>query len=851
MVPAQGAERLSGVSAERLPGMHGAFVAGRARSVVVYALECSAILAVYYVLAAAFPALLDLKPATLLWPPSGIALALLLLLGISALPAIACGSFMAAVALGQSLLSSGLLVVGVVAAASLTFYVAKHWLKERRAFTSAADTLTFSFLCFIPLSALSSVGAVGALMQANVIEDSQIASTWLKLWAADGVGSFLSAALIVLWASSRISVSRFLETAALMMLAGVVAFAAFAPSTIAVAFSLDAVGVNRSAIAFAIAPVFFFSVLRGDPRMTVSIAAVLVGAIALSLIISPAPLEYSAYGYPFVLPLSAAISIAVTSIAAEFVARSNTEKILQRRTIELSNRLVENSRFLELAKYQFQVLVEDVADHAIFVLDPAGHVASWNSGAARIIGYSPDEIIGKPFGIFYRPDERRAGEAVTALEAAIRHGRHEVEGWRVRKDGTPFFVNGVVSAIRSSDGGLIGFASVIRDATERRQAREKLVEAREQLAMAQKMEAIGKLTGGIAHDFNNLLMIIGGNAQTFKRLLDPKLPRAIEAIQIAAKRGETLTRQLLTFSRNQHLSPTTIDLAAVIRNMRPMIESSLRGNIVYREDIERRPVLTKVDAAELELAIVNLAVNARDAMPNGGDFIVSLSVSDEPPPSVRDTLVGGAFAVIQFRDTGTGIPPNLLSKIFDPFFTTKEVGKGTGLGLSQVYGFAHQAGGTVRAESKVGEGTTFTIFLPQCSEHELPTSTSTQQSASLRPKVLVVDDNPDVAEVTSSLFEHLGYDHTYRDSAEAALDYLKNAGRADLIFSDIVMPGTIDGIGLANEVRRRYPNIPVILTTGYSDAVQSVPADLQLIKKPFDSETLTQIVRKAVEPELA
>ena len=852
MVPAQGAERLSGVSAERLPGTHGAIVAGRARSVVVYALECSAILAGYYLLAAALPALLDVKSTTLLWPPSGISFALLLLLGHSALPAIACGLFIAAVMLGQSLPSSGLLVIGIVAAASLTFYVAKHWLKERHAFASAVDTLTFSCLCFIPLSALSSVGAVCALIQANAIGDSQIASTWLKLWAADGIGSFLSASLIVLWASSRISVARFLETTALMILAGVVAFASFAPSTIAIAFPFDAVGgTNRSAIASAIAPLFFFAVLRGDPRMTVSIAAVLVGAIALSLKISPAPLEYSAYGYPFVLPLSAAISIAVTSVAAEFVARSNTEKILQRRTIELSKRLAENSRFLELAKYQFQVLVEDVADHAIFVLDPAGHVASWNSGAARIIGYSPDEIIGKPFGIFYRPDERRAGEAVTALEAAIRHGRHEVEGWRVRKDGTPFFVNGVVSAIRSSDGSLIGFASVIRDATERRQAREKLVEAREQLAMAQKMEAIGKLTGGIAHDFNNLLMIIGGNAQTFKRLLDPKLPRAIEAIQIAAKRGETLTRQLLTFSRNQHLSPTTIDLAAVIRNMRPMIESSLRGNIVYREDIERRPVLTKVDTAELELAIVNLAVNARDAMPNGGDFIVTLSVSDEPPSSVRDTLVGGAFAVIQFRDTGTGIPPNLLSKIFDPFFTTKEVGKGTGLGLSQVYGFAHQAGGTVRAESKVGEGTTFTIYLPQCSEHDLPTSTSTQQSASLRPKVLVVDDNPDVAEVTSSLFEHLGYDHTYRDSAEAALDYLENAGRADLIFSDIVMPGTIDGIGLATEVRRRYPNIPVILTTGYSDAVQSVPADLQLIRKPFDSETLTQIVRKAVEPEPA
>jgi CheY-like chemotaxis protein len=283
--------------------------------------------------------------------------------------------------------------------------------------------------------------------------------------------------------------------------------------------------------------------------------------------------------------------------------------------------------------------------------------------------------------------------------------------------------------------------------------------------------------------------------------------------------------------------------------MRPMIESSLRGNIVYRETIEERPVFTKVDAAELELAIVNLAVNARDAMPNGGNFTLSLSVSDDPPASVGNPRDRN-FAVIEFRDTGTGIPPNLLSKIFDPFFTTKEVGKGTGLGLSQVYGFAHQAGGTIRAESKVGQGTTFTIYLPVCAENELPTSTPSQNAASLRPKVLVVDDNPDVAEVTSALFEHLGYDPAYRDSAEAALQYLDNGGDADLIFSDIVMPGSIDGIGLANELRRRHPNVPIVLTTGYSDAVQSVPAELQVIRKPFDSETLRQIVHKALEPEL-
>ena len=320
---------------------------------------------------------------------------------------------------------------------------------------------------------------------------------------------------------------------------------------------------------------------------------------------------------------------------------------------------------------------------------PAGTAAR-----SSIIGYKSDEIIGKHFGILYRPDERRAGEPNRALELAIRNGKHEVEGWRIRKNGTPFFVTGTLTAIRDDDGNLLGLANVIRDATERRDAQEKLVEAREQLAMAQKMEAIGKLTGGIAHDFNNLLMIIGGNAQTFKRLLDPKLPRAIEAIQTAAKRGESLTRQLLTFSRRQHLSPTVVDLNASIRNMRTMIESSLRGNIVYNEELGPEVWPVKVDLAELELAIVNIAVNARDAMPNGGTFTLTAG-----NVTTNDELDGDRqnedFVAIEFSDTGMGIPPNLLSKIFDPFFTTKEVGKGTGLGLSQVYGFAHQAGGTV------------------------------------------------------------------------------------------------------------------------------------------------------------
>ncbi|MEJ2378930.1 MAG: ATP-binding protein, partial [Pseudolabrys sp.] len=467
-----------------------------------------------------------------------------------------------------------------------------------------------------------------------------------------------------------------------------------------------------------------------------------------------------------------------------------------------------------------------------------------NSSAEKIFGYSSKEIIGKHVGTFYRPDDRRAGEPVHALSAAIHGGKHEVEGWRIRKNGATLYVTGSISDIRDEKGNLIGFANVLRDTTERRDEQEKLIQTREQLLMAQKMEAIGKLTGGIAHDFNNLLMIIGGNAQTFTRLLDPKLPRAIEAIQIAAKRGESLTRQLLTFSRRQQLSPTIVDLDDCIKNMRTMIQSSLRGNIIYHEKIKPdvRPV--KIDLSEFELAIVNIAVNARDAMPSGGTF--TLSVSNVTSDHVLPVALNGPLVAIECHDTGTGIPPNLLSKIFDPFFTTKEVGKGTGLGLSQVYGFAHQAGGTVKAESAVGQGTTLTIYLPYSFEEkiagmEVPVQEDVGQK---RPVVLIVDDSPEVAEVTSSLFQHLGYWPIYRESGESALKLLSGGTKVDLVFTDIVMPGTIDGVGLAIEIRTRFPDVPVILTTGYTDAAQTVPSDLKILRKPFDADVLKAFIQE-------
>src|SRR5262245_51951753 len=285
--------------------------------------------------------------------------------------------------------------------------------------------------------------------------------------------------------------------------------------------------------------------------------------------------------------------------------------------------------------------------------------------------------------------------------------------------------------------------------------------------------------------------------------------------------------------------------------MRTMIESSLRGNIVYNENVGDGVSPVKVDLAELELAIVNIAVNARDAMPNGGTFtlaVKAVTVDQE----IGDNRLGGTFFAIALGDTGTGIPPHLLSKMFDPFFTTKEVGKGTGLGLSQVYGFAHQAGGTVTADSKVGQGTTITVYLPSCADEQITGKELSAAKAKTRHSqqqtVLIVDDSAAVADVTSSLFDHLGYETIYRDSAEAALKLLEAGTKVDLVFSDIVMPGTIDGVGLAREIRSRYPSLPVALTTGYSDAAKAAAPNLRILRKPFDTEALRDFIVDIAPP---
>jgi PAS domain S-box-containing protein len=827
-------------------GLHGIF------KTATYALELIAVAVAYFGLAVSGPLIPWINPtATPLWPPTGLALALVLLRGYRIWPAIFVGAFFAALAGSGSLSEAACIALGTPIAALAGAWLINRWSAGRDTFATPLGVAKFGLIAFAPTAMISATAAIAGLVLANDAGLASPIAKWTARWLADAGGTLVIAPVIVLWATKPSRASwrwSLLETAAVIIVTAAIGVAAFSPQVGSALMDSDfyALLPYRSLLAFLVVLPLLWSSLRGNPRDAAVVAPVFCAIAAWGFATS-----FDLNGTPVLLfALALATTLPPLILAAAIAAHQQTTARLQAAQDQSNRQVVETKLAFERSKRHFQILIEGVVDHAVFLLDRSGRVASWNSTAQHIIGYTSDEIIGKHFGVFYRPDERRSGEPNRVLELAVKNGKHAVEGWRIKKNGTLFFVTGTIRAIHDDDGNLIGLANVLRDATERRHTQEKLVEAREQLAMSQKMEAIGKLTGGIAHDFNNLLMIIGGNAQTFERLLDPKLPRAIEAIQTAAKRGESLTRQLLTFSRRQHLTPTVVDLNASIKNIRPMIESSLRGNIVYNEQIdpEVRPV--KVDLAELELAIVNIAVNARDAMPNGGTF--TLTVGSVPDAEAGSDDESGDLVAIQFSDTGVGIPPNLLTKIFDPFFTTKEVGKGTGLGLSQVYGFVHQAGGTIQADSKVGQGTTITVYLPCCLEKDIAKDLpAVDVPRSQRPTVLIVDDSAEVAEVTSSLFERLGYDTDYRDSADAALKYLAEGSKVDLVFSDIVMPGTIDGVGLAREIRSRYPDLPVVLTTGYSDAAQAAPADLKILRKPFDTVALRGFIADTMAVDLA
>ena len=513
------------------------------------------------------------------------------------------------------------------------------------------------------------------------------------------------------------------------------------------------------------------------------------------------------------------------------VCASETGSRMFRKDKERQKDLLESER-------NFRLLVEGVADYALYMLDLDGVVTSWNIGGQRIKGYSADEIIGQHFSRFYSEADRANGKPLRALRIAREQGRYEEEGWRVRKDGTFFWASVIIDPIYE-DGHLIGFAKITRDITERREAMLKLEQMHQQLAESQKLDALGQLTGGVAHDFNNLLMIISGSLHTLRKAVgdDPKCQRALSAIEAAAKRGASLTSQLLTFARRQSVNPQAVDVAERINAVREVLDIGVGSAVTLHFEVDADVWPVMVDVAEFETALVNLVVNARDAMAGGGVITVSAHNATS-----GDEAGAGGHVAISVEDTGAGIAPDILGKIFDPFFTTKPVGKGTGLGLSQVHGFAHQAGGTVKVASELGRGTRITLLLPR---REAAPAAQEVRAAEIGGSgtVLLVEDNPDVASVSTGLLEQLGYTVRKVADAEAALREIELDG-IDLVFSDIVMPGKMDGLGLARHLRAVRPGLPILLTSGYSDAALNVRGDFPILRKPYEIHQLSQAIAK-------
>ena len=510
----------------------------------------------------------------------------------------------------------------------------------------------------------------------------------------------------------------------------------------------------------------------------------------------------------------------------------------------------EAEQIIKRSEEQFRLLVQGVTDYAIYLLDTEGNVTNWNIGAQRIKGYLPHEIIGQHFSRFYTDEERAAKLPQTALEIVRREGRYEKEGWRVRKDGSRFWAHVIIDAIRDGrENNIVGFAKITRDITERREAEQKLEKAREISLQSQKLEAIGQLSGGIAHDFNNLLTAILGSLELLRKRL-PNDPRSVALLENAAQgahRGKNLTTRLLTFARNQELKREVVDVPDLVKGMTELLQRSLGPPFRIETRFPIGLGRVAADANQLEMALLNLAVNARDALRDGGDIIIS--AREESLSAGRDNgLKPGHYICLTVADNGEGMDEETLKKATEPFFTTKGVGKGTGLGLSTVHGFAEQSGGCLALQSQKDKGTTAEIWLPVAevsTETVAPTRFAQPAEAKIHPAltILAVDDDALVLMNTVAMLEDLGHTVFEAYSGKEALEILRQEDSIQLVITDQAMP-QISGTQLAEAIKLEWPHLIVLLATGYADRTPGENMALPRLTKPFLQDELAAAIAR-------
>jgi len=507
---------------------------------------------------------------------------------------------------------------------------------------------------------------------------------------------------------------------------------------------------------------------------------------------------------------------------------------------------VQEAEAAEIGRYR--LLVNAVTDYAIYMLDPNGRITSWNPGARRLKGYEEAEILGQHFSRFYIDEDRAAGLPALALATAAKDGRFEREGWRVRKDGSRFWAHVIVDPIRNPAGELVGYAKITRDLTERRDAQLALDRTREALFQSQKMEAVGQLTGGIAHDFNNLLTAIIGSLEIARRrATDASVIRLIDNALRGAERGSSLTQRMLMFARRQELDFRPVDIVALVHGMAELLERSLGPSVRVETRFPLGLPWVNTDSNQLEMALLNLAVNARDAMPEGGPVVIT--ARPETIALAHGRLQPGEYVCLSLTDTGEGMDEDTLAKAIDPFFTTKEVGKGTGLGLPMVHGLAEHSGGQLLLRSRKGQGTTAELWLPvakkteKAAEAEAPAQVPAKEHRRLI--VLVVDDDPLVLTNMAAMLDDIGHRVFEAGSAREALTILRRESGIQLVITDQAMP-QMTGMQLIEEIKDNWPDLPVILATGFAELPPGTDPRQITLAKPFRQHDLASAVETAM-----
>ncbi|MBW1959064.1 MAG: PAS domain S-box protein [Deltaproteobacteria bacterium] len=523
------------------------------------------------------------------------------------------------------------------------------------------------------------------------------------------------------------------------------------------------------------------------------------------------------------------------------------------------NRAVED---LRKSEEHLRLLVDGAKEYAIFMLDPEGRVVTWNKGAERIKGYKKEEIIGRHFSIFYEQKDIDSGKPAEDLKMAAADGSFEEEGWRIRKDGTNFCASVFITALENKDGSLQGFSKITRDITERKKNEQERKKLENQLLQSQKMEAIGTLTGGIAHDFNNLLTtIIGYSELALDDLIkDTPLYDTIKEIMKAGRRAGLLTRQLLAFSRKQVIQPEILNINDILT----VTEKMLRRTI--GEDIDMVSVFApelwnvEMDPGQMEQVLMNLAINARDAMPKGGKLTIETANVELDEAYFRDHSVEsnpGPHVMLAVTDSGTGMDEQTRSRIFEPFFTTKEMERGTGLGLSTVYGIVKQNKGHISVYSEPGEGTTFKVYLPavmQDIEGAKEEDKAFVDQLGGTETVLLVEDDDMLCRMAQKILETHGYTVLSAHNSDEALKIANyHHDSIHLLLTDLVIPG-MNGKELAGRIESILPGIKVLYMSGYTDNAIAhhgvLDRDINFIQKPFSPNDLVQKVREVLDRDI-